>query len=62
MSQLEKIDQLLTQIRDNNYALIKQVRRLNPGDQKVYTEKVSKLIDRTHKTVSTLNKKSLGTS
>lgn len=62
MSNSEKIDQLLTKIRDNNNELLSQVRTLPPADQKVYSEKVSRLIEQTHKTVSGLNKKSAVTS
>lgn len=57
MSNSEKIDQLLNKIRDNNNDLLSQVRTLPPADQKVYSEKVSRLIEQTHQTVSGLNKK-----
>lgn len=54
MSAQDKITMLAEQIRENNFKLMNQVRTLSPQDQKVYSEKVSKLIERT---VSTLKKR-----
>lgn len=59
MTTLEKIYQLEQQLISNNFQLLNQVRTLNPEDQKVYSEKVSRLIERTHETVSNINKKVL---
>lgn len=51
MSAQETFTQLVEQIRENNFNLINQVRTLKPADQKEYSEKVSKLIERTVKTI-----------
>lgn len=50
----DKIIQLSQQVKNNYYSLMNQVRTLKPCDQKKYSEKVSKLIERT---VSTLKKR-----
>lgn len=59
MTTLERIYQLEQKILDNNNQLLSQVRSLPPDDQKIYSEKVSRLIERTHETLSDLNKKVL---
>lgn len=51
MSAQDKITLLAEQIRENNFNLINQVKTLKPCDQKKYSEKVSKLIERTVKTI-----------
>lgn len=52
MNTSDKIEQLLSKIRDNNNELIKQLRTLAPKDQQEYSKKISDLMERTTKTVS----------
>lgn len=53
---MEMIILLEKQLVNNNYDLINQVKTLPPADQKVYSEKVSRLIEQTQQTVSKLCK------
>lgn len=57
MSTQEQLIELEKKIVQGNYDLLNLVPTLPPSDQKVYSEKVSRLIERTQATVSGLNKK-----
>lgn len=52
MSNAEKIDQLLSRIRDNNNELIQQLRTMDPKDQQEYSKRISDIMDRTKQTVT----------
>lgn len=55
MSNYEKIEELLTKIRDNNNRLINQVRTMNSDDQRYYSKKVADIIKKAQESTALIN-------
>lgn len=56
MSAIEKIESLLTKIRDNNTSLLNQVRSLPAGEQSAYIERIADIEQRTLQTISEIKR------